>query len=415
MAHALSGLKVVEFAMYAAGPVIGKYFANHGAQVVHVEAPNRPDGFRLQYPPFKDNRRDLNAGGLFSLCNDSKYGITLDLKHPDSEPVKRRLVQWADIIIENFTPGTIQRLGLDYRQIQPVNPRLIIISTSNMGQVGPMAHHPGFGSQLTSYAGLTHLTGYPDDPPALLYGPYIDYIAVGLGLVAVLAALDYRRRHQRGQYIDLSQYAAGLHFMAAPLLNYQVNGRIASRQGNWHPSAVPHGVYPTNEVDRWVVIGIYHDHQWMHLKDIVGYPPESGELETLIERRQYQGDIDRWLADWSRQNCAEHIVEVLTSREVPAAIVRKAHEVYDDPQLNQRELWQKRHHPVLGDFHYEGPAWILSGTPWEITTPSPLLGEHNVSFYRDCLGYTEEEIEELARTGVIGEVRLENGVKSHAD
>src|SRR5919199_3849518 len=184
---ALAGVRVLEFGAYAAGPCIGKYLANFGAEVIHVESAQRPDGFRLQYPPFKDGRVGLNRSGCFAFFNDSKYGITLNLKHPEGLKLAYRLVARSDIVIENMRPGVMARLGLNYETLRERKPELIMLSTSNMGQTGPHATHPGFGSQLSSLSGFTHLIGEPDGPPYLLYGPYIDFIAVAYGGIAVLA------------------------------------------------------------------------------------------------------------------------------------------------------------------------------------------------------------------------------------
>src|ERR687883_1727035 len=173
MRDALEQVKVLEFGAYAAGPCIGKYLANFGAEVVHVESARRPDGFRLQYPPFKDGRVGLNRSGCFAFFNDSKYGVTLDLKHPEGLRIAHRLIEWSDIVVENMRPGVMTRLGLGYESLRERKPELIMLSTSNMGQTGPRATHPGFGSQLSSLSGFTHLIGAAGGPPSCLYGPYI--------------------------------------------------------------------------------------------------------------------------------------------------------------------------------------------------------------------------------------------------
>ena len=216
--QALDDIVVIEFAAFAAGPCIGKYMANHGAFVVKVESSSRPDGFRAHYPPFKDNKKGVNRSGVFALNNDGVRSVGINLKAPAGLEIARQLANRADVIIENFTPGTMKRLGLGYDELSKSNPGLVMLSTCNLGQTGPRAQHPGFGSQLTSLSGFTHLIGEPDKNPVIAYGPYIDYIAVGYGYIAVLAALEYRRRTNRGQYIDLSQYEGGVHFVAPTIL-----------------------------------------------------------------------------------------------------------------------------------------------------------------------------------------------------
>ena len=167
--QSLKGVKVVEFAAFAAGPAVGKHLADHGATVVHIESRVRLDGFRAHYPPYKDNIHGLNRSGLFALCNNDKLDITLNLKKtPQATELAKRIVAWSDVVIENFSPGTMARLGLDYQSLKPINPDLVMLSSSNLGQTGPHAHHAGFGSQLSSLAGFTHLTGYAGGSPQIL-------------------------------------------------------------------------------------------------------------------------------------------------------------------------------------------------------------------------------------------------------
>jgi len=173
--------------------------------------------------------------------------------------------------------AAFKKLGLDYDTLKTVNPSLIMLSTCNQGQTGPHARHPGFGSQLSSLAGFTNFTGEPDGPPMFLYGPYIDFIAVAFGLVAVSAALDARRRTGKGQYIDLSQYEAGLQFQAPALLDASVNGRDLGRQGNRDPHAAPHGVFRCRGTDRWCAISVWDDQEWERLLRAMGHPAWSAD------------------------------------------------------------------------------------------------------------------------------------------
>src|SRR5881394_804118 len=244
---ALEGVTVVEFGSYAAGPAIGKYLANFGALVIHVESEDRPDGFRLQYPPFKNHKLGLNRSGCFAYFNDSKYGVTIDLKSADGLKLALRLVESASIVIENMRPGVMARLGLGWETLRRRKADLVMLSTSNMGQTGPYAGHPGFGSQLSSLSGFTELIGEPDHPPSLLYGPYIDLIAVAYGGAAVLAALDHARRTGEGAHVDLSQYETGVQFLGPEILEFAATGAVAERRGNRDRVAVPHGCYPCRD------------------------------------------------------------------------------------------------------------------------------------------------------------------------
>jgi crotonobetainyl-CoA:carnitine CoA-transferase CaiB-like acyl-CoA transferase len=392
----------VEFAVFAAGPVVGKHLGEHGATVVRVESRSRPDGFRVHYPPYKDNRPGLNRTGSFAIFNDSKFGITLNLKHPQGTALAMRLVAWADVLIENFVPGVMERNGLGYEAVSQVNPSIIYLSTCNMGQTGPKASQRGFGSQLTSQSGFTYLTGYPGGDPMLLFGPYIDFVAVGFGLIAVLAGLDYRRRTGRGLRIDLAQYETGLQFIAPALLDCAVNGRVMTRTGNRSPHAAPHGAYPCLGDDRWCVIAACSDDEWKALARAVGHPEWQADprFATLAGRKAHEDHLDALLGAWTAQRTPHQVTETLQAAGVAAAAVNRLSDVFADPQLAHRRQWRELPHAELETFQYEAPPFVLSETPAELR-PSPLLGEHNDYVYREMLGLSAQDVERLTADGVI--------------
>jgi len=401
---ALKGIKVVEFAAFAAGPVVGKHLADHGATVVHIESKVRPDGFRAHYPPYKDNIHGLNRSGLFALCNNDKLDITLNLKKaPKATDLAKRIVAWSDVVIENFSPGTMKRLGLDYEALRKIKPDLIMLSSSNLGQSGPHAHHAGFGSQLSSLAGFTHLTGYPDGPPQILYGPYIDYIAVAYGAVAILAALDYRERTGKGTHIDTAQYETGLQFMAPILLDYKINGKVASRNGNRDPAAAPHGVYPCKGDDNWCVISVSSESDWESLCRAMGNPAWTKEsrFATLQSRKEHEDELDQKIGAWTAGFTAREITEKLQASGIRAGIVNTMRDIYSDPQLKHRKQWVELEHPEIGKMHYQRPPFFLTRTPSGPERRDPLLGEHNGYFYQELLGLSEKEYQELVAEGVI--------------
>lgn len=401
-AQACDGVKVVEFAAYAAGPVVGKHLGDHGATVVHVESRTRPDGFRVQYPPYSGNEPGLNRSGTFALCNNNKYSVTIDLKTESGLDLARRAVGWADVVIENFTPGTMARLGLDYEGLSSLNPGLIMLSSCNQGQTGPHAKHPGFGSQLTSLSGFTNLTGHPDGDPCLLYGPYIDFIGVGYGLIAVLAALDYRERTGRGMHIDLAQYEAGLQFMAPMVLDYGANGHVMERMGNRDPGAAPHGVYPCSGKDRWCALSVTSDTEWSRLREVMGSPAWARDprYDTLAGRKADEDEIDERIGAWTKDFEPAQLMVLLQGSGVRAGVVNRVRDLYSDPQYAHRGIWQALEHPEMGTFHYQSPPFLLSETPAALDMPSPCLGEHNEHFFVDILGVDREQYEALVGEGV---------------
>lgn len=400
--HALEGLHVVEFAVFAAGPTVGKHLGEHGATVVHVESRTRPDGFRVHYPPYKDNVPGLNRTGTFALFNDSKLGVTLNLKSPRGVEIAKRFTAWADVLIENFVPGVMGRLGLGYEAVREINPSIVYLSSCNMGQTGPKAGQRGFGSQLTSQSGFTHLAGYPGGDPMLLYGPYIDFVAVGFGVISVLAALDHRRRTGRGQYIDLSQYEAGLQFIIPALLDYETNGRIMTRSGNRDPNAAPHNAYPCRGDDRWCVIAVFNDDEWRALCKVAGHAEwaDDPRFATLAARKENEDELDRVISQWTSHYEAHQVMEMLQAAGVAAGIVNTLGDLFCDPQLKHRNIWRELPHAELERFHYEAPPFALSETPADLR-PSPLLGEHNRKVYGEILGMSDSEIGKLIAAGAI--------------
>jgi crotonobetainyl-CoA:carnitine CoA-transferase CaiB-like acyl-CoA transferase len=402
--QALRGIRVVEFAAYAAGPVVGKHLADHGATVVHIESKARPDGFRTHYPPYKDNIHGLNRSGLFALCNNDKLGITLNLKKaPKATELAKKIVAWSDVVIENFSPGTMKRLGLDYETLKEINPDLIMLSSSNLGQTGPHAHHAGFGSQLSSLAGFTNLTGYPDGPPQILYGPYIDYVAVAYGAVAILAALDYRERTGKGQYIDAAQYETGLQYLAPILLDYKINGKVAARNANRDPQGAPHGAYPCKGEDSWCVISIFSEEGWKSLCEVMGSPAWTREkkFSTHAARKEHEDELDRKVGEWTSGLTAVDVMEKLQAAGVRAGILNTMRELYSDPQFKHRGQWIELEHPEIGKMHYQRPPFRLTQTPPGPERHDPLLGEHNEYFYRELLGLSEKEYRKMVDEGVV--------------
>jgi benzylsuccinate CoA-transferase BbsF subunit len=373
------GINVVEFAAIAAGPVIGKHLADHGARVVHVESHERPDGFRVNYPPYKDNIPGINRSGAFGICNNNKYGVTINLKTPEGIELAKKLIAWADLIVENFTPGTLKKLGLGYEEMIEVNPDIILLSTCNQGQSGPHALHPGFGSHLSSLCGFTYMTGYPDRLPYILYGPYVDHIGVGYGVIAAVAALEHRRRTGEGQFIDLAQYEAGVQFMIPALLDYNINHRVVERDGNRHGFAAPHNTYPCKEDDRWCVISVFNDREWKSLCQCMGREEliVDPRFKTIPGRKEHEDEVDREVAQWTLLLTAEEVFKKLQENGVKAGIVQTIADLFADPQLKHRGFWAPVDHPEIGRCRAEGPPFALSKTPFRIDRPAPMIGEHN--------------------------------------
>jgi crotonobetainyl-CoA:carnitine CoA-transferase CaiB-like acyl-CoA transferase len=394
-------VKILEFGQIVAGPLISTYMADYGAEVIHIESHTRPDQYRL-YPPFKDNKPGINRGFDFAIYSHNKYGITLNLRHPKGPEVAKRIVKnWANVVTENFTPGVMKRQGLDYEELRKIRPDIIMLSSCNLGQTGPYAMHPGMGSHLTHLSGFTHLSGWPDRDPLILYGPYIDFIGVVYGTIALVSAIEYRRQTGKGQYIDVAQFETGIQFLSPALLDYNVNGRIQGRNGNRCEYAAPHGAYPCLGEDRWCVIAVFTDEEWKNLCNAMGNPDWTNDpkFSTLIGRKRNEDELDRRVSEWTSKLSAEEVMEKLQSVGVEGVIVKNVQEMYDDPHLN-RYLWAEMEHPEIGKYHLQLPPFRLSKVEPQLRMTAPLLGEHNEYVYMNMAGFSREEYEELKKEGV---------------
>ncbi len=401
--QALKGIKVIEVGGYAAGPWIGKLLANYGATVIHIEAHDRPDGFRLQYPPYRNGVKGINRSGCFSYFNDSKYDVTIDVKKPGGLELARRLADWADILIENMRPGVIDRIGLGHADLKKTNPDLIFMSTCNMGQTGPRAATGGFGSQLSALAGFCGLTGEADGSPQLLYGPYIDFVAALVGTPLILAALDRRGRTGEGAFIDVSQYECGAFFLAGALYDYHANGKVLERESNRDPVAVPHNAYPCRGDDAWIALSCWDDAEFARLAGVAEHPEwtRNARFATAAARRANLDALDAAVASWTRTRDADDAVAALQAAEVPAYRVNTCADLFEDPQLTHRKTWRVRKHPEIDYQAYYFPGFDLSEQPGEVTAAAPTIGQDNEIVFREFLGLSDEEYRTLAENGVI--------------
>jgi crotonobetainyl-CoA:carnitine CoA-transferase CaiB-like acyl-CoA transferase len=395
-AGALAGMRVVELGFAAAGPLVGKYLANFGAEVIRLESRLAADVFRTTYPPFKDGIVGPDRAAMFAFYNDGKRSATLNLKHPTGVALARALIAKADVFVESFTPGTVARLGLGAETIRADNPGLIVLSSCNQGQTGPHAFHPGYGSQLSALAGFVQLLGEPDSTPVLLYGPYIDYVAVGYGAIAVLAALERRKRTGAGCTIDLSQYEAGLQFLTPTILEFAANGRIPGRQGNADAIAAPHGVYRCAGPDRWIALSVWTEEEWRVFRELTGIvgPP------TAAGRRNARRGLDERIGAWTATRDRDEVVGLLRRKGLRAAPVLAISELFTDPQLAHRGMWPVVKHPTIGDMHVMAPPFRLSSTPSLQVSPGPTVGADNDQVFGEILGLSLDERRRLERDGV---------------
>jgi crotonobetainyl-CoA:carnitine CoA-transferase CaiB-like acyl-CoA transferase len=403
----LENVKICDFMWVMAGPASTRILADYGATVVRIESPTRIDTART-LQPYLDNKLGPDSSGLFANCNAGKFGISLDLANPAAREVVHDLVRWADIVTESFSPKAMRAWGFDYESLRKVNPKIIMLSSCLMGQTGPLAKIAGFGNMAAAIVGFHNLTGWPDRPPAGVFGAYTDYVAPRFTAMALLAALDYRRRTGQGQYIDQSQAECAIHFLGPAILDYTVNGRIGERLGNTDPVFAPHGVYQTagqdQDDDDWVAIVCRNDDDWRRLCTAMKNESLARDqrFATAAGRREHRNQIDSSISAWTRTLDPAAIETLLQSHGVPSHQLQNSAAAYRDPQLTHRNHFVTLEHPTLGKFTVEGPRAKLSRTPATVRRSAPTLGQDNQLVLEKILNYDETKITELASSGALG-------------
>lgn len=418
------GLRVADFAWVGVGPTVSKYLADHGAEVIRIESSTYPEALR-RVGPFVNDVPNLDGSGYYANFNSSKLGMSVNFKHPRGPELVKRLVATCDVVTESYTPGTMARFGFDYESLRAIRPDLLMVSMPLYGQTGPWANYMGYGHVLQAAAGYNHLTGWEDGPPIGTGIAYTDFLVPHFAAIAVIAALDYRRRTGKGQYIDFSQLEAGVHGLGTAILDWTANGHEQIRLGNHDMEAAPHNAYRCRD-GRWVAVACVTEKHWEGLKAALGRP-EWCDMDRMRRRWQRIGEqkeIDRhlgfWFEDYTRTEAeaefqteegvegppvrkftTRQVVELFQSFGVPCGIVQSAEEMHADPQLAHRGHYWKLEHPYMGLRTYDGPAFRLSRTPTELTKAAPMLGEDNEYVYKELIGISDDEFAELMADGAM--------------
>lgn len=410
-AHPLpfEGLRVLDMTTFWAGPSCTHFLALQGAEVIHVESAQRPDGTRLIAGVPVDEQQWWEKSGIFSGLNTNKRGITVDFRTEAGREILRGLVSACDVIVENYTPRVIEQIGLDYDTVRTLRPDAIMVRMPGFGLDGPWRDNPAFAYVIEDASGLTWRTGYPDQNPVEPYS-LGDPNAGVHALVALLLALEHRRRTGAGMLVEAAMVDAALNITAEQVIEYSAYGNQLERDGNRGPHAAPQNLYRAAGVDEfgrpdnWIALAIGTDEQWQALVAVLGRPAwaTGPELRTAAGRRDHHDEIDAHLAAWCADRPAADIVGLLWEAGIPVAEVRQPHRQTEIPQLAHRGFFEPVPHPVNPTArHSTLAARYSAGPPRYHRSHAPLLGQDNAAVLTE-LGYSAGEIAALERDGVIG-------------
>jgi crotonobetainyl-CoA:carnitine CoA-transferase CaiB-like acyl-CoA transferase len=392
----LDGLTVIDLTRVLSGPYCTMLLADMGARVIKVEQPDRGDDTRGWGPPFVGTE-----SAYFLSINRNKESLTLDLKSADGRDLLFRLLERADVLVENFRPGAMSRLGLGHESVTSRFPRVIYCSISGFGQTGPRRDHPGYDAVIQGEGGLMSITGEPEGPPLRLGVAIADIVSGMFAAHGVSLALLARARTGRGQHVDI-----GMLDSTAALLTYQAaiyfaTGASPTRLGNRHPTIVPYETFPAADGD--IVLAVGNDALWRSFCAVVGLSAlaDDARFATNRARVSHYDELKPLLDATLRTRPREDWIERLTDAGVPCGSVRAVGDVLGDPQLEAREMIAIVEHATLGSLRTLGIPIKLSDTPGRVRTAPPTLGQHTASILRDDLGVNGEEIERLRTLRVV--------------
>jgi crotonobetainyl-CoA:carnitine CoA-transferase CaiB-like acyl-CoA transferase len=392
----LAGVRVLDIATMAAAPWSATYLGEFGADVIKVEMPGTGDHQRRWGTP-------KNGVGLFwKSMGRNKRSVTLNLGKPAGAAIFKRLVADADVVIENFRPGTLERWGLGYETLKAINPRIILLRVTGFGQTGPYSSRPGFGTLAESLTGFAHLTGHPGGPPTLPNGPLADGVAGVTGAFAVIVALYYRdARGGVGQVIDLSLCEPLLRLLEPALMDYDQLGIVRGRIGNRSDHVAPRNTYQCGD-GRWVSISASAQSIFERLMDAIGRPELRSDPRFAVNsaRVAHVNELDEIIGAWMRRRTRDEALSLLEAAQVAAAPVYDIPDIFADPHFQARESMISVEDADLGRVRLVNVVPRFSETPGSVRTTGPALGEHNAEVY-GALGMTADELNALQRDGVI--------------
>ena len=416
----LKGIRVIDFSHIWAGPFCARILGDLGAEVIKIESITRYDPERgpavvddttnrwRVYPDGKPTESPYNRAGRFNAYNKNKLSLTLDLRTEEGKAKIKELISISDVIVENFSTGVMDRLGIGYDDCLKLRPDIIFMSLSGFGRTGPESGFAAFGLTQEAMSGLSSITGYPDEIPIDTGVFYGDPTGGVCGAAAVLSALWHRQRHGDAQFIDMSQREAFISILPELVFNLTMQDRILESTGNRDLNMAPHGCYPCEGDDSWVVITIQNDDQFETLCSVMGNPKlaQDARFNNIENRLLNQDQLDEIICTWTGDQKHVEVMNLLQKNLVPAAAAFKNFELLEDPHMIARDFFETVTHPDAGTHKYIGMPWKFSNTPVSSQYSAPNLGQHNREILEDLMGLTESEYSLFTQNNIIGTVPI---------
>jgi crotonobetainyl-CoA:carnitine CoA-transferase CaiB-like acyl-CoA transferase len=391
---ALAGIRVIELGQLIAGPFCGQLLGDMGAEVIKVEPPGQGDPMR------KWGRGEHKL--WWEVVARNKKSVSANLRVPEGQEIVRKLAAHADILIENFKPGTIEKWGLSPSSLMEINPRLIVVRVSGYGQTGPYSARAGFGGIGEAMGGWRYIVGDPDRPPSRMGVSIGDSLAATYGCLGALAALHARERTGRGQVVDSALYEAVLQVMESLVPEYQVSGYIRERSGSKLPGIAPSNVYKCKDGE--YLIGANQDAVFARLCEAMGRPELAGDPRYVdhVARGRNQDELDGIVEAWTRTKTVDEVEAAMIAHSIPAGIIYRAPEMLEDPHFAARNALIEVETPRWGKVKMQNAFPFLSDTPSSVRSPAPArIGEHNDEVYRGLLGLDAAELNRLSAAGAV--------------
>jgi len=391
----LSGLRVLELGQLIAGPFCGQLLGDFGAEVIKIEAPDRPDPAR-DWGAVKVN----DASVFWAIIGRNKKSMTLNLRLAQGQEILKRLVSTADVLVENFRPGTLEKWGLGPDVLRTINPRLIVTRVSGYGQTGPESHKPGYAAVGEAKGGLRHLIGEPDRPPARAGVSLGDTMTGTFAALGTMMALFHREKSGRGQVVDAAIYESVMAFMESLIPEYDLGGHTRERSGAVLPRIAPSSAYPC--IDGMVIIGANQDTLFRRLSQMIGTDwADDPRYATHDARGEHQAELDDLIAVWTRNHTMAEVLRQCEAHAIPSGPVNTAKDMLADAHIQARAAIVRVFSPLVGgEVAMQGAFPKLSDTPGEIVSPGPILGQDTDAIL-DVLGYSPEDRDRLRTENVI--------------